>query len=125
MRHRIVLSYGDDEHLPIFTCIGANLKEKNVFLCESTKIIETENHTIVRKTIIKEKAMEVCYGSPPAQMFITYSETGFLRGFLYIKGKEYPILDYNVYCSMQIENWCYDNIAIIRLPNNFVEGNYF
>ena len=42
----------------------------------------------------------------------------FLRGFLYMDNKEYDIIDYNCYNSLQVERWCYDNIDCIRLGNN-------
>jgi len=148
MNHRICFSYGDDEYLPVFTILGANLKQKNLFYCESTKTIKNGDYTIVSSRITEENlkptysTTNINYGSLVPQMcsakknkrlkddetinmLITYNETGFLRGFLYIKGKEYPILNYKTYVSMQIENFAYDNIAILRLPNNFAEGNYF
>ena len=117
MNHRICFSYGDDEYLPIFTILGANLKQKNLFYCESTKTIKNGDYTIVSGRVINS--------IKPIEFFITYNNESFLRGFLYIKGKEYPILEHKVYASMQIESFAYDNISILRLPNSFAEGNYF
>lgn len=138
MRHRICFSYGDDEYLPIITILGANLKQKNLFFCESTTAIKNGSYTILHCEVIKENAVlilsttDITDGSSvpetmseSIQMFITYDGAGFLRGFLYIKGIEYPILQYKTYMSMQIEKCAYDNITIIRLPNEFAGGNYF
>jgi hypothetical protein len=58
------------------------------------------------------------------KLIITYSKTGFIRGFLYIDEKEYPILDYRMYESLQIGSFCYGNIAVARVPNEFGEGNH-
>ena len=110
MTRRIVLSYGSDEYLPIFTSIGHNLKEKNVFMFESEKIFIEGDYQVIRIKTTGEKQMNI---------IITYSSTGFLRGFLYTDKNEYPILDYKVYSSMQIENMCYDHIVGIRIPDDF------
>lgn len=110
MIRRIVLSYGSDEYLPIFTSIGHNLKEKNVFVCESAKIFKEGDYTVYYSKTTEEKKINI---------IITYSSTGFLRGFLYVDKKEYPILDYKGYGGLQIQEWCYDNIVGIRLPDEF------
>lgn len=110
MTRRIVLNYGSDEYLPIFTSIGHNLKEKNVFLCEFEKIVIDENYQLIRIQNTGEKQINI---------IVTYSSAGFVRGFLYIDKKEYPVLDYKIYSSIQIENMCYDNIVGIRIPDDF------
>jgi hypothetical protein len=110
MKRRIVLSYGSDEYLPIFTSIGHNLKEKNVFLCEFEKIVIEGDYQVIRIKPTEEKKINI---------IVTHSSTGFIRGFLYVDEKEYPVLDCKVYSSMQIENMCYDNIVGIRLPDEF------
>jgi len=118
MTHRIVLCYGGGEHVPIFAAIGHNLKEKNVFLCESENIIKGEEHAVVCLTSTKESQQK------EMKLIITYSKTGFVRGFLYIDEKEYPILDYRMYESLQIGSLCYGNIAVARIPSEFGEGNH-
>ena len=117
MEHKIVLSYGDDEHMPVLLSIGHNLKEKNIFHCKSKKIIKSGPYEIVRTEMQRE--------DKSIYLIITYTAEGFVRGFLYIEEKEYPILRYSVYSSMQIEKFAYDNMAIVRLPNEFAAGNYF
>jgi len=51
MSKRIILSYGDDEYLPIFADIGHNLKEKNMFLYESKEIIDNSIYSIILNEI--------------------------------------------------------------------------
>jgi hypothetical protein len=41
-KHRIVFSYGDDDHFPIMLGWGHNLKEKNMCMCDSS-IIEKDH----------------------------------------------------------------------------------
>lgn len=117
MQHRSVLSYGDDEYLPVICMVGCNLKEKNLCTCMSKKTVKNGGYTIIReKAICQDKDVDI---------FLTYTDKGFVRGFLYVDGKEYPIVDYRVYASLQIEHYCYDNIAGIRLPDEFVLGGHF
>lgn len=114
MQHRIVLSYGDDEHLPIIAMIGCNLKEKNLCACVSKKSVKNGDYTIIHEALICQ--------TKDIDTFITYKDKEFVRGFLYIDGKEYPILHCYTYASLQIEQYCYDNIAGIRLPDDFALG---
>jgi hypothetical protein len=114
MKQRIVLSYGEDEYLPIFTSIGHNLKEKNLFFSESKTITQNGDYVIVISDLYKDENDE-----KKMNTVITYCETRFIRGFLYVNGKEYPMEDYRTYASQQIGNYCYDNLAAARLPDSF------
>jgi hypothetical protein len=120
MKHRIILSYGDNEYLPMFTSLGHNLKEKNMFFWESKHIIKNGEYSIVISDLYKEESDE-----KKMNTVITYSDVGFVRGFLYVDGKEYPIEDYKAYANQQVEKFCYDNLFALRLPNSFSDGNHF
>lgn len=115
MKQRIVLSYGEDEYLPLFTSIGHNLKEKNLFFSESKTIMQNGEYIVVISDLYKDESDE-----KKMNTVITYCYTRFIRGFLYVNGKEYPMEDYRTYASQQIGNYCYDMLAAARLPNSFL-----
>ena len=54
VRHRIVFSYEEDEHMPVLLGWSHGLKEKNLFMCRSSIVSENEDDLIVKKTINKE-----------------------------------------------------------------------
>jgi len=43
---------------------------------------------------------------------------GFSRGVLYIDKKSYNIKFYGQYNSLQLGEWCYDNIGVVKLDSN-------
>jgi hypothetical protein len=109
MKLRIVLSYGEDERLPVLISLGHNLKEKNVLVCEYKKIIKEGEYSVI---FIESEKKDV-------KIMITSLNGGFARGFLYTNEKEFPVVDYKIYSSLQIEDLCYDNIAAVRLPDDY------
>ena len=58
MKRRIVLSYGEDEYLPLFTSIGHNLKEKNLFFLESKTIMQNGDYIVVISDLYKDESDE-------------------------------------------------------------------
>jgi len=120
MKHRIVFSYEEEESLPILMSLPNHhkLKEKNTFIGETTKTVKNGKYFIVRTRIGYDETENQIHNK--IDIFLTYTaDEGFLRGFVYNNGKEYPILDYKTYNSLQIEQFCYDKITAIRLPNDF------
>ena len=107
VQQRIVLSFNEDEFLPTFISIGHNLKEKNLYMTEAEMILDNPNHYIMHKKFMK--------GEKRVDLFLTHVEDKFVRGFLYYDNKEIPILDHRTYYSLQIEEFAYDNIAVVRL----------
>ena len=81
MSNRIVLSYEDNEYLPIFTSIGHNLKEKNTFLYEPKKIIDNGIYSIILNNL---KYDENNKNVKMHHICLTFSQNNFIRGFLYL-----------------------------------------
>jgi len=110
----LVFSYGDDEHVPIYTCVGSKLKTKNVCRSLSSVIEKTETVQVVeKKTLFNEKEIIV-----RVRYNIENDYYDFLDGTLIMNETEHPVLLCRSFRSLQIEDWCYDNIDVVRLPNN-------
>ena len=103
---RVVLVFEKDEYMPIVLAIGHNLKEKNIYICESNVILHTENNYIIHKKCDK------------FDIFLTYCKENLLRGFLYTKNSETEVLIASTFLSLQIEQFCYDNICVIKLSGD-------
>jgi len=91
IQHYIVFNIGHD--------IGNEVK-----ICESELLFRNESFYITKK-VIKN-----------VTLIITHVTKGdFLRGYAYILEKEYPILNYCNWSSLQIKDLCYDNISVCEL----------
>jgi hypothetical protein len=95
-----------NQHFVIFE-INGKLQEK-VYSCESTLLHSDDNYSVYKKIITNDKN--------PISMFVTYNGY-FIRGHIYYDQTEYCIKKYSQYVSLQIGNWCYDNIAICSLDD--------
>jgi hypothetical protein len=113
--HWLVLSYEKDEYMPILLGLTHNLKCKNIFNCKS-KIESNDGYImVVKKTgIIEGYEVNICI------KYNLFDENpAFVSGTLTTNNnKEFPINASWAYQSLQIENWCYDNIQVIRLDKN-------
>jgi len=118
--HSIVLSWDPEESVPPVTGCFHGLKSKNVFSCASKILFANENYTIAKKTgTLKDIEIDV---------ILTYyiskeypHENKLVRGYLYINKKEHNIKSAYMYSSLQIGEWCYDNIQIVQLTTNIFE----
>jgi len=130
IEHRLVFSYDSDEIIPTFLGFGHGLKNENLVTCTSTVSCNTGTFFVVKKLMeFKNKKIE---------MYLTFSlvnpkdeeekekeanvertpSYGFTRGVLYVDKKNYNIKFYGQYNSLQIGEWCYDNIGVVRLESN-------
>jgi len=107
VRHRIVFSYEEDEHMPFLLGWSHGLKEKNLFICTSSIVLENEDDLIVKKTINKENIN--------ISMTFLYKNNRFHSGTIRYNNEDYEIKYINMYHSLQIGSYCYDNIGVIKL----------
>ena len=120
----LVFSYDSNESIPIIIGYGHELKHENLVKCTSKLSCKTDSFFVVKKTMdFKNKHIE---------MYLTYSlvtpkqeeengeksQYGFSRGVIYIDNKTYNIKFYGQYNSLQIGEWCYDNIGVVKLESN-------
>lgn len=110
----LVFSYGDDEHVPVYTCFGSKLKTKNVCKSISNVVDKAESVWVVeKKTVFNEKEIVI-----RLRYNIENDYYDFLDGTLTVNEREHPVLLCRSFYSLQIEEWCYDNIDVVRVPNN-------
>jgi hypothetical protein len=127
VEHWLVFSYDSNESIPIILGYGHELKHENLVKCTSKISCKTDTFFVVKKNMdVKNKHIEI---------YLTYSlvdikegeeksqqlQYGFSRGVLYIDDKCYNIKFYGQYNSLQIEEWCYDNIGVVKLDSNIFE----
>jgi len=114
MERTVAFSYGDDEHMPVILGFGHNLKEENVCRCISTILQKDDRSMLVQKKMThKNKDIEILVNYSLANDGQT-----FVEGKLTMEGKEYNIHKFATYSSLQIQNYCYDDIHVVRLPCN-------
>ena len=118
--HYIVLSWETEESVPPITGYFHGLKSKNLFSCVSTILFSNDDYTIVKKTgTLNDVELNIV---------LTYytsrenpNENGFVRGYLYVNKKEHEVKSAYIYSSLQIGEWCYDNIQIVQLTSDIFE----
>jgi hypothetical protein len=109
MKQRLVISYDKDEFLPILVNVGHNLKPENLYISDVELLLDMQDYYIIHKKVVNnEKSFYI---------FLTHSEN-FIRGFLYYNNKEFIVNDHRTYSSLQIGDYSYDNISIVRLEEN-------
>lgn len=86
--------------------------QETIYKCESKLLFSSNNYRISYKKILTNTNETI-------NLFITF-ENEFIRGFLYFNNKEYILNNYLLYSSIQINNWCYDNLAICSLSEHII-----
>jgi hypothetical protein len=119
-QRRIVFSFDNDEIMPTFLGWGHGLKEENMCFFELISCVKTQDGT--RKECL-ERAL---YKNKIVDMFLSFvlkNEYYILeKGVVKVDDKEYNIIDCRSYYSLQIGQYCYDNISVIKLPCNIFDS---
>lgn len=110
VKQRVVLSFDQDEYLPIFISLGHNLKDTNIYISDAAVLLNMPNYYIIQKKFTLNDRL--------VDMYLTHSENAFIRGFFYYNNKEFNVQDHKTYQSLQIEDFAYDNISVVRLLEN-------
>lgn len=112
--HWIVFSFDRKDDFPVLLSYSLDLKEENVRQCKTKIVIKSENHF---STHIKIE--------PNINVVLTYSDEpcAFVRGYVYANGKEYEVVKTANYPTLQIGNFCYDNICTVQLDTNIFTDN--
>jgi hypothetical protein len=118
-QRRIIFSFDKDEIMPTFLGWGHGLKEENMCFFEIISSVKTQDGS--RKEYI-ERAL---YKNKTVDVFLTFAlknEYYILeKGVVKVDNKECNIIDCRSYYSLQIGQYCYDNITVIKLPYNIFE----
>ena len=107
---RVLFSYGSDEYLPVLLGYGHNLKEEN--LCKG-ELIELESDETNKKYKIETQCK-----NKNAEIFLTYTNEKLVDCHVKLEDSKLPIRDYRRYWSLQIGEYCYDDVHVFRLENN-------
>lgn len=129
VEHRLVFSYDSsaNEYVPQVLGWGHGLKEENLVKCISIIQVENESCYVVKKnTEFKNKKIEIsltynkCETDTQEGGYKSGDYDYYLsQGTVYADGKSFNVLQYRRYYSLQIEKFCYDNIHVVRLSENF------
>lgn len=119
-QRRIVFSFDKDEIMPTFLGWGHGLKEENMCFFEIISCVKTKDGTRKEYT---EKAL---YKNKTVEMFLTFvlkNEHYILeKGFVKVDNKGCNVVDCRSYYSLQVGQFCYDNITVIKLPYNVFDS---
>ena len=107
---RVLFSYGEDEHLPILIGYGHNLKKDNLTIGE---VMDLESGDNTQNCIIKTK-----YKKNDTNIYLSFANNMVSNMYMTINNKKNDIIDYKRYVSLQIGEYCYDNIHAFRIPEN-------
>ena len=103
-----------ENNMPLMFGFGNGLKSENLCKCESELVInEPAYQKIVKKTIHKEKNIELI-----VHVFSDADTYSISNSKIIVDKKEYDIIDYVSYQSLQIENFCCDNIGVCKLTHD-------
>ena len=118
---RVIFSFDNDEIMPLVLGWGHGLKHENMCFWETISCEKRQDGGI------KECVKKALYKNALVDIFLTFVvKNGYdilERGIVKVNNKECNIIDCRSYYSLQIGEYCYDNICVIRLPCNIFESS--
>ena len=108
------------QYITFFDSIEDEYINNMVYKCDSEIILETDNFFILKKsnfTLNNNNIIIILFFEKKDN---PYKEI-FIRGYIYYKNKEYKINNYLRYVSLQIGEFCYDNIRVCYLDKNIFD----
>jgi hypothetical protein len=113
-KHPIVFSYEKDEHIPVLLGYGHNLKNENLCYCKQEIVSQSDfGFTVKKSANIFNKDVEVVI-----EYDIVDGNERYRSGAVCIDNIAYEIDFYGYYNSLQIGEWCYDRIGVVKLSAN-------
>lgn len=109
---KLLFSFGEDEYLPTLLGYGHNLKMEN--LCEG-KLLQLEKNDVHSKYKI-----ETLYKDKEVTIFLTYFAHDLTDCHLMLDNVKIPVKNYKSYQSLQIGNFCCDNVHVFRLHDSIL-----
>ena len=113
----------------VFRINGKDLQSKNVHLVESELIFNNNEYYIVHKKLdnlnifityknIEENNEDTTEDENKKKIY-----SKFIRGYIYKDNRESNIKSFDLYSSLQIGEWAYDNIGICSIED--IKDNIF
>jgi hypothetical protein len=109
IRHIMGLSELNHNHKIVFYDSHVSpYKPENIYNCKSKITFENDSYLIINVQIFLDDGTI-------NNLFLTYINEDFLRGYLYKNNQEYEVLFYGRYSELTIDNNVYNNIATCKL----------
>lgn len=104
-----VFSFEKKDDFPVVLGRTFDLKEDNIRPSTTHVAMMAENHYTIHRKI-----------EPNIDIVLTFSvhPYAFVRGYVYANDKEYQVVKTANYRSLQIGNFCYDNICAVQIDTN-------
>jgi len=105
----------------VFFDFKGNENKDVVFRCKSS-ITHCGNYVLVYKKLISKFSntctIEALHSviSVSLTLKIENNREKMVRGFVYVNNKEFPILECDLFSSLQLGKWGYDNITVCIVP---------
>lgn len=112
--HLVAFSFSDSQHMHVKK---HNINPDHIFKCSTTILFDNSSYKIIQKRLLSYDENNV---DSNIDIILTYSVTNKTTSnmYLYSKNKQYEILDMQMFRSLQIDLYTYDNIVVVKTARN-------